>query len=323
MLTNMELTNILAGTSSTEKSSASSGSSKSQQKRKTSEDSWKMAFSKKKLGEDTDLLLESSSSDSTSRSTALSQDATSENPNSLGFHTELDFHNIDPTELIANAEKGGIEFDGADDLGEVEDMLVHTTREHKLQKNRDKSPLTPSILQDSEGKPLTSPTISITPIQTSSGLGFQQGSATHERRTSIEIIPLSTTTSSPTLPTSITITPIAPSKSEERSRDKKSSKSRSDDKSKTEKKRKRKREESPMGPPEKLPMKQDALTKPISVSIKPSETPPLTITPTSPSMVRKFDTSPTPNRSMSNLSGKVSPNLMKSGLKTGSIPHHR
>lgn len=88
-----------------------------------------------------------------------------------------------------------------------------------------------------------------------------------------------------------------------------------------EKKRKRKRDESPMGPPEKVPPKQDPLTKPVTVSIKPAESPPLNMsTPTSPSMMRKFNASPTQNRNIS-MSGKLSPNLMKPTLKTGSSHH--
>jgi mediator of RNA polymerase II transcription subunit 1 len=92
-------------------------------------------------------------------------------------------------------------------------------------------------------------------------------------------------------------------------------------KGRLEKKRKRKRDESPMGPPEKVPPKQDPLTKPVTVSIKPAESPPLNMTtPTSPSMMRKFNASPTQNRNIS-MSGKLSPNLMKPTLKTGSSHH--
>lgn len=154
-------------------------------------------------------------------------------------------------------------------------------------------------------------------------MGFQPGNPSTERRTGIEIIPLTTSTS-PTLSNSITITPITSNqnKTEEKNREKKSSKSKSDEKSKLEKKRKRKRDDSPMGPPEKVPHKQDPLTKPVSVSIKPAESPPLTITPTSPNMIRKFSSSPTHNRTLS-LSGKLSPNLMKSNLKNSGSSHPR
>nr|CAH7760312.1 unnamed protein product [Callosobruchus chinensis] len=76
-----------------------------------------------------------------------------------------------------------------------------------------------------------------------------------------------------------------------------------------------------MGPPEKVPHKQDPLGKPSTVSVKTaSESPPLppSTTPTSPSMMRKFSGSPTSNRSTSSVSGKLSPSLIKSGAKGGS-----
>ncbi|KAI4456845.1 mediator of rna polymerase ii transcription subunit 1 [Holotrichia oblita] len=154
------------------------------------------------------------------------------------------------------------------------------------------------------------PSVSITPIPTSASQGFSQSAG----RSGIEIIPISTSPAT-SLPSSITITPIPTSqtKSEEKSRERKSSKSKSEDKNKLEKKRKRKREESPMGPPEKIPGKQDPLSKPVSVSIKPAESPPLpSMTPTSPSMSRKYTTSPTQSRKIS------SPNLLNPGIKPSS-----
>lgn len=131
----------------------------------------------------------------------------------------------------------------------------------------------------------------------------------------IEIIPISSQSAPSMMSTSITITPIAPKSGDDR-RDRKTTKSSRDDK---EKKRKRKRDDSPMGPPEKVPLKQDPLCKPVSVSIKPAESPPLSLgsTPTSPSLMRKFSPSPTSNRQLS-LSGKLSPSL----LKPKSSGHH-
>lgn len=175
-----------------------------------------------------------------------------------------------------------------------------------------------------ENKNLVPPSVSITPISTTpqpqpgfntvlTGMGL-------DRRPGIEIIPIATTPTT-SLPSSITITPISSTKSssEERRSEKKSSKSRSDDKSRLEKKRKRKREEGPMGPPDKLPPKQDPLSKPVSVSIKPAESPPLQ-TPTSPSsMIRKFSTSPTQGRNLS-ISGKSSPSMLKP-IKSSSSHH--
>lgn len=305
VLSNIELTNILQGTVQMEKMS------KRQHKRRAGEDTWKSA--KRKPGDDADLLLETSSSDSTSRSTPLSQETVSEipTPNSaLGFHSDLELSGIDALELM---ETDKVEdFGNIDELGDVEEMLAKTSR--KLQK----SPSNSSLLADlGDNKGLVPPSVSITPIPTSTSPGYGGSGA---GRTGIEIIPISTA-NSPILPSSITITPISSSqvKSEEKSREKKSSKTRSDDKSRMEKKRKRRKEESAMGPPDKLPPKQDPLSKPVSVSIKPAESPPLSnVTPTSPSMMRKFSPSPTHK----SLSGKLSPSMLKSGLKASSGSHH-
>lgn len=286
VLTNLELTNILAGTTGV-------SSEKPKRHKRKNEDNWKS--SKRRAGDDSDLL-DGSSCDSTSRSTPLSQETCSEipTPNSaLGFHS--DFDSLDPTELIS--DKSVPEFEGVDDLGDVEDILEGG-------KFRRKTP--PPLELDNK----VPPSVSITPIPTSISQGFTQSSG----RPGIEIIPISTSPAT-SLPSSITITPIPTSqtRSEEKSREKKSSKSKSEDKNKLEKKRKRKREESPMGPPEKIPTKQDPLSKPVSVSIKPAESPPLpSMTPTSPSMSRKYTTSPTQSRKIS------SPNLLNPGIKASS-----
>lgn len=300
VLTNIELTNILAGNEKPKRSS----------KRKANDDLWKgSSKTRKAVGGDDDGLLDASSCDSTSRSTPLSQETVSEipTPNSgLGFHSDLELSALDPSELLGDKDNAP-EFD-QDDLGDVEEILSGKSR-----KGDKLSPL------GDFGDKLVPPSVSITPIPQVSGFGTnQQGCMDH--RPGIEIIPISTTAT--TLPSSITITPISSqAKGEERSKDKKSNKSRSDDKNKMEKKKKRKREESPMGPPEKIPTKQDPLTKPVSVSIKPAESPPLpSITPNSPNMIRKFSQSPTHNRTMS-LSGKLSPSMMKPGLKTHSPKH--
>lgn len=304
-LSNMELTSILTG-------SMPDKSIKRQQKRKANDDLWKS--SKKKSG-DEELLGESSSSDSTSRNTPVSQETVSEIPtptSALGFQSDLELSNLDPTELIGSSDKMTSEFDADEDLGDVDDILAVASREHK--RKLEKSPT-----MDLADKNLVPPCVSITPISTSAA-GFSGSNSVN--RPGIEIIPISTSGTAP-IPNSITITPItsSQSKNEDRSREKKSSKNRSDDKSKLEKKRKRKREESPMGPPDKVPAKQDPLTKPVSVSIKPAESPPLSVTPTSPNMMRKFTTSPTQNRNLS-ISGKLSPNLLKPNLKTSSSSHH-
>ncbi|KAF5288427.1 hypothetical protein FQR65_LT02079 [Abscondita terminalis] len=313
MFTNMELTNILAGTGQSEKSL------KRQHKRK-GDDFWKS--SKRKQGDDVELL-ESSSSDSLSHGTPLSQETPSEismmTPNSVvGFHSDLELSGLDPSELIGTSDKTLAEYDNIDELGDVEEMLAASSS--KLRKSQ-KSPTSTNALDMSENKGLVPPSVSITPISAPQGF---TSSGSVQPRPGIEIIPIAST--SPTaLPSSITITPISSSQVrnvDERSREKKSSKNRSDDKNRIEKKRKRKRDESPMGPPEKIPPKQDPLTKPVTVSIKPAESPPLSMsTPTSPSsMIRKFSASPTHSKNFS-VSGKLSPSMMKSGIKTGQPSH--
>lgn len=99
--------------------------------------------------------------------------------------------------------------------------------------------------------------------------------------------------------------------------DKKSSKS--EERSK-EKKKKRRRDD-PMGPPEKVPPKQDPLTKPVSVSIKPTDGSPLRST--SPnSLLRKFSPSPTHGRSVS-ITKSPSPSTAKGlGKQSGTSSHH-
>lgn len=202
------------------------------------------------------------------------------------------------------------------------------------------------------------PSVSITPIscgnldQTSAtnynsvltGMGL-------ERRPGIEIIPIASSPSQTNLPSSITITPIAapaPSSktssltnvTEERQRSErksggKSSGSKSgseDNKSggnKLEKRRKRKREDNPMGPPpdkisasgkqQQQQQQQDPLTKPVSVSIKPSAEQSsssgaggglsCSSRPSSPAAVRKFSPSPTHTSSLATLVSKSSPTL--------------
>ncbi|KAJ8959121.1 hypothetical protein NQ318_022378 [Aromia moschata] len=301
VLTNMELTNILSDTA--ERSSGK------RQKRKSNDDPWKSG--KRKVGAEDSEMMESSSCDSTSRSTPLSQETEIRTPNSaLGFPPDLELSTLDPAEILGVGDKSNTEFDNLDELGEADDVSV---KEHKT-KAREKSP-------PEEEKSVATPNISITPVPSSPSPGYAACNA-QEKRPGIEIIPVPQSAAS-MLPSTITIMPISSgqSKSEEKSKERRSGKSGKDEKSRTEKRKKRKRDESPMGPPEKVPPKQDPLNKPVTVSIKPAESPPSNpVTPTSPSMMRKFSVSPTPNRSMS-LSGKLSPSLMKSGLKPGSSSH--
>lgn len=213
MLTSMELTNILSG--------GTQDKIRRPHKRK-SDDLWK---NKRKLGEGTeDLLVETSSSDSTSRSTPISQENEIPTPNSaLGFQSDLELMSgLDPAELLAE-DKVGTEFGSLDELGDVEEMLAGPSR----RKSRDQK--SPTLMMELGEKSLVSPSVSITPIASTSP-GFNQG-GNAEKRPGIEIIALATSAAS-ALPSSITITPItsSQSKGDEKSREKKSSKSRSDDK---------------------------------------------------------------------------------------------
>ncbi|XP_054285871.1 mediator of RNA polymerase II transcription subunit 1 [Macrosteles quadrilineatus] len=173
----------------------------------------------------------------------------------------------------------------------------------------DKKKSPPSLLLDLENKNLVPPSVSITPITCSSLISPSQNlNSVLERRPGIEIIPLVQTS----LPSSITITPIG--SKEDKSR-KSGKSSKSDDKSRTEKKRKRRKEDSGMGPPEKVPAKQDPLTKPVTVSIKPTD---CESRPQSPnSSIRKYSSSPTP---LSLVSSKGSPKSVKNSPKHSPSP---
>lgn len=258
---------------------------KKQRKRNNKDGMWRSP--KRKQTEECEIVLESSSSDSTPLGTPTSRDAPME------------------TSLDCEEEKTGSDF-GEEEImpvEEVEEMIVR-----KPKKEKKTSP--PTIILDlAESKNLVPPSVSITPITSSSssfnsvltGMGL-------ERRPGIEIIPIVSTPAT-SLHTSITITPISSkivAADDRNNRDRKSGKSRTEDKMRPDKKRnKRKREDSPsgcsgsssvaMGPPDKLPPKQDPLSKPVSVSIKPTESPPVTsVRPSSPaSALRKVTSSPT------------------------------
>ncbi|XP_044759004.1 mediator of RNA polymerase II transcription subunit 1 isoform X2 [Coccinella septempunctata] len=278
-----------------------------QKRSRSGEDSWR---SKSRKAGDEDVLLESSnSSDSTSGSTFLShQDATdlvNSNSASLGFQSDLELSTMDSSEL------GGMEKNVDSDREDTEEEMNEKFR----QNSEVKSPM--DMLSDLNDKNLVPSNVSITPISNTASPSYVQGLP--ERRSSIELSSMSPSTSS-LIPSTITITPLpqVKSSSDDKYKERKSSKSKSDEKSRMEKKRKRKRDESPMGPPEKIPPKQDPLSKPVSVSIKPSESPPPSLsTPSSPGIL-KYSASPT-HRS---LSGKLSPSLAKQSLKGHHSPKH-
>lgn len=174
----------------------------------------------------------------------------------------------------------------------------------------DKKKSPPSILLDLENKNLVPPSVSITPISCTSMITSTQSiNSVLERRPGIEIIPLVQTT----LPSSITITAIGTK--DDRSR-KSGKSSKNDDKSRLEKKRKRRREDTDMGPPEKLPPKQDPLNKPVTVSIKPTDCG--SPRPNSPSSnLRKYSSSPTP---LALVNSKGSPKSIKHSPKHSPSP---
>ncbi|PBC27227.1 Mediator of RNA polymerase II transcription subunit [Apis cerana cerana] len=307
---------------------------KKTRKRKTADGIWRSP--KRKGDESTEILLESSSSDSTPLGTPtggrenLNETRTSTPTSATSLTSGLDFSNLDPTDILGTDKSSDYDIDNESEITEVHDLqdveeLIK--RDRKSRKREEKK--SPIIFE--ENKNLVPPSVSITPISSSSlgqttnynsvltGMGL-------ERRPGIEIIPIAPQT---TLPSSITITPIpAPSQSKsltDERRERKSSKGKStEDKGKLEKRRKRKREDSPMGPPpDKIPSKQDPLSKPVSVSIKPTESPPnMSSRPSSPATtLRKFSPSPT-HTSPLVLVGKSSPTLKQSTNKPVQSPKH-
>lgn len=296
------------------------GKNKKSRKRKTA-DSWKSP--KRKDLDTSEILLESSSSDSTPLGTPTGgRDAISDNrtptPTSLGVVSGgMDLSNLEPLEVLSTDKSSDYDIENDTEIMQVEPIVTTVEeaikRERKFKKREEKSSHS-NIFEDN--KTLVSPSVSITPISSSTSsqnanYNSMLTSIGLERRPGIEIIPITSLSQTP-LPSSITITAIPnlnpkPSSIGDDRKEKKSSKNRlsssvEDSQSKLEKKRKRKRESSPpreMGPPEK-PLKQDPLSKPVSVSIKPtSESPPSSLSssssrPSSPATtLRKFSTSPT------------------------------
>ncbi|KAL1498003.1 hypothetical protein ABEB36_008869 [Hypothenemus hampei] len=311
-LTNLELANILSD------SPEKPGSSK-RQKRRNADDPWKCG--KRKVGaasEDSEFL-ETSSCDSTSRSTPISQETEVVTPNS-GSQSDLELSNMDSSDFLTTIDKTPGDFSLSQtetvDMEEILSTLPIRKTPEASSSSNSISDFASKALGTFHQLKSVPPNVSITPISSNPSPTFQSNIS--DKRMGIEIIPISQA-APPIMPSSITITPITPNPrpSSDDRREKKSGKSNRDDK---EKKRKRRRDDSPMGPPDKVPLKQDPLSKPVSVSIKPAESPPLLgSTPTSPSMIRKFSPSPT-NRPMT-LSGKLSPSLLKPKLSSSGSHH--
>ncbi|KPI94480.1 Mediator of RNA polymerase II transcription subunit 1 [Papilio xuthus] len=310
-------------------------------KRKSDNDLWSSSQKKGKQG-----ITEAADSESDSDNSYVNEDDNTMNSNSTNeegpessvsqneFASDLELSGMDPADALTVHDNRSSDMDNSND-GEPEEMIRNSFHksEHKRQKLKNKesesrsSRSSASLLLDlTDGKSYMPSSVSITPIGSSSSSAANAASGTNlssmlclDRRPGIEIIPISSATPA-TLPSSITITPITSSqlKSLDSRSDKKSSKS-SEERSK-EKKKKRRRDDS-MGPPEKVPPKQDPLTKPVSVSIKPTDGSPMR--PSSPnSILRKFSPSPTHGRSVS-ITKSPSPSSVKSlGKPTGTSSHH-
>lgn len=221
---------------------------------------------------------ESSDSNSLGTTSAMSEAGVATPSSNASFATESGSDPISVENVTTDSQKASLEDDPST---EIRDLIESEKRKQKKTTKDSRTELS------DESKGNLPPSVSITPITSTSG--FSSVLTGLERRLGIEIIPISSTPP-PNIKSSITITPINSSKGSVSSGDKSSSSSnkRSDDRSKVDKKKKRKRDDSPMGPPEKMPFKQDPLSRPVSVSIKTNDGAPL-----SPSgLLRKFATSP-------------------------------
>ncbi|CAH2269286.1 jg15062 [Pararge aegeria aegeria] len=252
------------------------------------------------------------------------------------FASDLELSGMDAQDALGGQDnRTSSDMDNSND-GDVEDLIRNSFHksEHKRQKLKTKESeprtrSTSSLLLDlTDGKSYMPSSVSITPIGTGSSNPPNSVPGSNissmlclDRRPGIEIIPI-TAAAPAALPSSITITPITSSQvksMDDRIRsDKKSS--RSGEERSKEKKKKRRRDDS-MGPPEKIPPKQDPLTKPVSVSIKPTDGSPMRSS--SPnSILRKFSPSPTHGRSVS-ITKSPSPSSVKSiGKSSGTSSHH-
>ncbi|XP_063624060.1 mediator of RNA polymerase II transcription subunit 1 [Cydia splendana] len=299
-------------------------------KRKSDSDPWHTGPKKGKpgnMGELQDSDSESENSDVNEDDNTMNSNSTNDEQSSVSqneFASDVEMSGIDPTDTLAADTRQSSDMDNSND-GDVEDIMRNSFHksEHKRQKlkkeeNRSRS-ASSLLLELTEGKSYMPSSVSITPIGAANAAAAPLASVLClDRRPGIEIIPI-TAAAPAALPSSITITPITNSqlKSLDIRSEKKSS--RSEERSK-EKKKKRRRDDS-MGPPEKVPPKQDPLTKPVSVSIKPTDGSPMRAT--SPnSLLRKFSPSPTHGRSVS-ITKSPSPSTVKSmGKPSGTSSHH-
>ncbi|CAB0015736.1 unnamed protein product [Nesidiocoris tenuis] len=275
-------------------------------KRKASELGWPGSSPKRKATCD-DMVDSSGDDDSTSLGTPTSREASevlggtpTSGTSGLDFPAVVDLENsvsgLASSEKTSDNELEEVMLAATGEMiDDAEDAFKIKAKKKKPEKERTAN----DILMDLENKNLVPPSVSITPI-TGSNFGSVLSGMGLDRRPGIEIIPITSSPPAP-VPTSITITPIPKSSSDDRSKDRKKSRegdkssSKSSSSGSSDKKRKRKREESPMGPPEKIPPKNDPLSKRVTVSIEPAES-----SPASPvSAIRKFTSSPTGGNSSS------------------------
>ncbi|KAL0838933.1 hypothetical protein ABMA28_016943 [Loxostege sticticalis] len=313
-------------------------------KRKSDSDPWAAAQKKGKPGLSE---MPDSESDSDNSDGYVNEDDNTMNSNSTNddiegressvsqneFASDLELSGMDADALGGQDNRTSSDMDNSND-GDVEDIIRNSFQksEHKRQKLKNKDSetrrSTSSLLLDlTEGKSYMPSSVSITPIGSNSTTPRSDSGSSLtsmlclDRRPGIEIIPI-TAAAPAALPSSITITPITSSQLkslDERNRSEKKSSKSGEERSK-EKKKKRRRDDS-MGPPEKVPPKQGPLTKPVSVSIKPTDGSPMRST--SPnSLLRKFSPSPTHGRSVS-ITKSPSPSTVKGmGKPSGTSSHH-
>lgn len=253
------------------------------------------------------------------------------------FASDVEMSGMDGTDTLGAQDiRNSSDMDNSND-GDVEVMIRNSFQksDHKRQKLKNKdselrsSRSASSLLLDlTEGKSYMPSSVSITPISSSTANPPNAGAGSSissmlclDRRPGIEIIPI-TAAAPAALPSSITITPITSSQIknlDDRIKSEKKSSKSGEERSKD--KKKKRRRDDPMGPPEKVPPKQDPLTKPVSVSIKPTDGTPLRAS--SPnSLIRKFSPSPTHGRSVS-ITKSPSPSTVKGmGKPSGTSSHH-
>lgn len=323
---------VPSNTSAMDIAYGSGGNSKINKRRRT-EDFWKSP--KSDLTNSVDVIVEQSSNHSKSDSNSLGVPMTSSSKmqvseegvarpaiSAVESKTKEPILSVDVTKLDASANKSSAYAQNCDKSAIKSDAHESGEPAKKRAKRKEEK-----ALDGMDGRSNLSPSVSITPITTlsssSTSSSFNSVLTGLERRPGIEIIPISTTPAQ-SIKSSITITPISSSSKSGSSSDKRSmsssgshssitSSKKFDDRPKIDKKKKRKRDEGPMGPPEKMPFKQDPLSRPVTVSIKTTDGAPV-----SPSgLLRKFTTSPIPSSS-----GKLSLSSSSSKLSPKQSPHH-